>query len=478
MEINYTCSIDGCFKPLKDSDLEVSKRFENFSFSHLLFYKFSPSYWLVIDTFNNQIALVCNQTKLEVFDKCNEDNKYFNYYAKLFYRNKKTFELQHDEYLQFRRKERLNFYIICPTFDCNSRCIYCYQQYDKSLDRKSISNENLDFILSCIEKNIVEIRSIRKDEKIAIGLFGGEPFMKCNKECIEKIMHFARENQVPVLPTSNLQEVDDFIDIFFKYRGYFERICTTIDGDKEYHNSRRCSLITEDPFKKVVDNINLLISLRINVTVTINIDSTNKGMLKGFLEVAKDNSWIDNDNVTLEIGRVDDRCYTGTSDDIMLEAELLEYLYNFNKINKFPKNIKLAFIKTSLNLAQRFNFAFNQKEPGRGNFHYCWSSTPCDDVQYIDKDGNIYRCTYTVGKSNFIIGNIFEENINRDIFKRSSFIEQCWNCPIGGFCGGGCSVSCYVNKERFCKEEKRNFDYLINNLVIPIIQERIKNDEL
>ena len=36
--------------------------------------------------------------------------------------------------------------------------------------------------------------------------------MKCNKECIEKIMHFARENQVPVLPTSNLQEVDDFID--------------------------------------------------------------------------------------------------------------------------------------------------------------------------------------------------------------------------------------------------------------------------
>lgn len=148
-------------------------------------------------------------------------------------------------------------------------------------------------------------------------------------------MEFARLNKVSVLPTTNLQEIEEFIDIFIKYRGYFGRICTTIDGDKDYHNSRRKSLITKDSFAKVVSNVNLLLKLQIPVTVTINIDKSNKHMLHNFLQLAKENNWWNNPLVNLEIGRVDDRCYTGTSDDIMSEAELLKYLRDFNEKRRF-----------------------------------------------------------------------------------------------------------------------------------------------
>ena len=195
--------------------------------------------------------------------------------------------------------------------------------------------------------------------------------------------------------------------------------------------------------------------------------------------ISKENGWINNPKVILEIGRVDDRCYTGTSDDIMLESELLKFLYEFNKKQKFPKNIKLAFVKTSLALAQRFHFDFNQNEPGRRTYHYCWSATPVDNIQYIDKNFNVYRCTYTVGKPGLAIKNLKGKPVlaSEKMFERSSFIEKCWDCPLGGFCGGGCCVSSHINQERFCKEEKKNFDFLIKELIIPILKQKLKKKE-
>ena len=158
----------------------------------------------------------------------------------------------------------------------------------------------------------------------------------------------------------------------------------------------------------------------------------------------------------------------------MSEAQLLKYLYDFNKNNEFPCNIKLAFVKTSLCIAQRLGFDFNQNERGRQKFHYCWSATPVDNIQYIDKNLNVYRCTYTVGREDLALYNLknMNDRTNVDMFNRSTFLPECWNCPIGGYCGGGCCVSSHVNQERFCNEELKNFDYLINQLVIPIIKNK------
>jgi uncharacterized protein len=47
------------------------------------------------------------------------------------------------------------------------------------------------------------------------------------------------------------------------------------------------------------------------------------------------------------------------------------------------------------------------------------------------------------------------------------------NCEIGGFCGGGCFLSCKNDKNRFCKEEKESFSYFVQNYIKPIIKEKI-----
>lgn len=471
--VNYT--LDSSSEIVQVSLTDDGKRGCEVDFSHLLFYRLNFEYWLVVDTFNDAVEIVDNETKLDIFDNYDINNPYWNYYSIKCSKNKKKLEELHTNILQQAEKEKFNFFVICPTYNCNSRCIYCYQQYNPLLDRRSISSENLIEALSYIQAEIDKIK--RTEQLIALGLFGGEPFIKKNKIIVEQIMEFARANKISVLPTTNLQEIEEFIDIFIKYRGYFGRICTTIDGDRNYHNSRRKSLITKDPFAKVVSNVNLLLKLQIPITVTINIDKSNKHMLHNFLQLAKENNWWNHPLVNLEIGRVDDRCYTGTSDDIMREAELLKYLYDFNEKEPFPSNIKLAFVKTSLALSQRFEFDFNHNERGRKRFHYCWAGTPVDNVQYIDKNLHVFRCTYTVGRDDLAFAKLKTGKIeaNAEMFNRSSFSDKCWNCPLGGYCGGGCSVSTHIDQLRFCQEEKENFDYLIREMILPIIRRKFND---
>ncbi|MBQ8672246.1 MAG: hypothetical protein IJ525_06985 [Alphaproteobacteria bacterium] len=87
------------------------------------------------------------------------------------------------------------------------------------------------------------------------------------------------------------------------------------------------------------------------------------------------------------------------------------------------------------------------------------------DVGYEFSDG---------GKFHSKISGEIVENVK--MFQRSSFLPKCWDCPLGGYCGGGCSVSCYTNQDRFCHEEFENFEYLIQNIILPII--RIKLHEV
>jgi len=474
MQKNYTIDKNSNINCVFFDAISSTKWCEKGVFSHLLFYKFNSQYWLVVDSFNDKLELVCHETKVSVFDNLNYNDPYWGYYFNVFHRNKEVLLNNYNKQIDKANNTKFNFFVICPTYNCNSRCVYCYQQYNPLLDRRVMSEDDLLCTLNYIQENVDKIREKPSKQLIALGLFGGEPFIKKNKGMIERIMAFARKNKLPVLPTTNLQEIESFLDIFIKYRGYFGRICTTIDGDREFHNARRKSLITTDPFLKVVNNVNLLIELGIHVTVTINIDYSNKSMFYNFLQLAKDYKWWNNELVTLEVGRVDDRCYTGTSDDIMSEAQLLKYLYDFNKENELPNNIKLAFVKTSLPIAKRLKFDFNQNERGRQMFHYCWAGTPVDNIQYIDKNLNVYRCTYTVGRDDLALYNLRDKSVfhNIGMYNRSTFLPKCWECPLGGYCGGGCCVSSSVNQERFCHEELNNFDYLITELVIPIIKSK------
>lgn len=159
-----------------------------------------------------------------------------------------------------------------------------------------------------------------------------------------------------------------------------------------------------------------------------------------------------------------------------MESQILEYLAGIKY--KFPSNIKLAFLKTAVQLAKRFGWTFNQNEIGRVRFHYCWVTSCAARVEYLDSNLDVYRCTCTTGKGRYKLGNLKGEGtFNLHPFSSFNSLDQddCWNCPIGGYCGGGCYISRNIDKARFCREERRNFNYLMEHLVIPKIEGSLEN---
>ena len=60
----------------------------------------------------------------------------------------------------------------------------------------------------------------------------------------------------------------------------------------------------------------------------------------------------------------------------------------------------------------------------------------------------------------FSLENLLDYHpINRDY----SASGLCENCPIGGYCSGGCALSAMSDFERQCAEELDNFDYLVSH---------------
>lgn len=189
-------------------------------FTHLLFYNLTHEHWLILDTFNDALEIVDDATKNSVFDRSDSNNPYWGYYCSVFHRSKNQLETIHADILKKNNDDKFNFFVICPTFNCNSRCIYCYQQYDSSLDRRTVSQNNLEKIFGYIGNNIKIIKNSSPQQFVAIGLFGGEPFIKKNKDIIVQIFDFARLNKIPVLPTTNLQEIEELLNIEDILEGY------------------------------------------------------------------------------------------------------------------------------------------------------------------------------------------------------------------------------------------------------------------
>ena len=472
---NFEICSNGKLVPLEFNieDLDLNLNIEDLNFDHLLVYDFNNDSRLVIDTFNDRVAMLINNSS-----SLSKENLF--YFANKFLGPKSNKGLDR---LKAKYKEaikdtqsKIYSFIICPTYSCNMRCIYCYQQGNDDLNKKVICEENLFKIFNYIEKEEIKIKQQNKDYKIFIELFGGEPIQSCNRDVLQMIFDFARKNKYFVVSTTNGVEIDQFYDLFLTYNGYIGAIHTTIDGTKEYHNSRRIYKKDCNSFDRIIKNIEFLIELGIFVTLSINIDKNNIYQLKEIIDFCEIKNWFSNKYFQLQIGRVDDRLFETNYEGIISEGEILEYIYNLN-LDSEGKNIKCSFLKTLSSISKKFNTSLNKYEYGRPTFHYCWATDPSTYVKYIDSDLNVFRCTYTVGREDLSLGKL--DDINNDtayFYEHNLFkLQKCLNCKIGGYCSGGCKLSSSIDLERQCNYEVDNFNYFINKVIVPNLREKLRD---
>lgn len=175
--------------------------------------------------------------------------------------------------VQFRQLLRLTEprpnitgYTILPTTYCNARCFYCFEN---DVVHTHMSMETADEVLTFIKQH-------HGDKPIAISWFGGEPLVGW------KVIDYISEE----LKKSDISFNSDMISNGYLFDADMVRrakdtwamksVQITLDGTREVYNRVKSYVsVNDDPYLRVLDNIDALLNAGIKVSVRLNMDKHN-----------------------------------------------------------------------------------------------------------------------------------------------------------------------------------------------------------
>ena len=169
------------------------------------------------------------------------------------------------EKVRLTRSESLGL-TICPTLNCNFRCIYCYQHHPYGIMPSDVQEKVIQFV----EEHEPSVTAL------SVTWFGGEPLFAISaiERLSRRLINLGSGNikyQASIITNGYLLTPDVsrlLADLKVRH------VQVTLDGPREIHNSRRPLKGGGPTFDKIVDNIaNADPRLRINVRV--NIDQNN-----------------------------------------------------------------------------------------------------------------------------------------------------------------------------------------------------------
>lgn len=360
-------------------------------------------------------------------------------------------------------KSPMTFAII-PTYYCNLRCIYCYE-----------SNIPRTYTLISLKKirqifnSIKTLSSSRPGINHNITLFGGEPLLADRKEkdiiCyIFKNVNILNSNysiNYNIHIFTNGTEINYYLDLFESYYSLINQLQITLDGPREIHNLRR----PPDSFNKIVNNIDIMLDMKIPLILRINVDMGNIRYLPQLASFFEEKGWMSKANFRPYIGFVThlfrniDTKYCKTNYSISeLFLEILKLKKSDQLLRKIP--IRITVIDFLENIILR-------KKPVSPRPFFCGATT--QSIYIFDPYGDVYNCFCAVGNKDLAIGKYIPKLLfNNEKLKKwtKSIYEQdeCKNCMFALICGGGCIYDKITNiKNRLCKSDIKNIlKYLVD----------------
>ncbi|WP_304340379.1 radical SAM/SPASM domain-containing protein [Metaclostridioides mangenotii] len=331
-------------------------------------------------------------------------------------------------------------FTILVTSKCNLRCSYCYEK-SKLYENMTfeIADKTIDFIEDRLNRELVK-------RPLQVIFHGGEPLLNFElvKYMRDSINHRINDREIIFDMTTNATVINDDIISFLK--NDIDNLSVSIDGTKEINDANRIFSDGTGTYDIIIRNCKILLENNINPRVRMTYNSKNISALcngitsiinSGIKEIAVapdiyDNRW-DVENITL----------------------LREQVFKINDLQNENNKISISLVDKIL-LSQKKGNCFG----GINSFT-------------IDEVGNIYPCTFCVGKKEFIIGQVNDLNIsskktNRliDIYKSKN--QDCIGCSRYDNCTSSrCKI---INKLStgeynnpafvFCAQENVNVDLI------------------
>ena len=345
---------------------------------------------------------------------------------------------------------KIHRYTILTTLGCNARCKYCYENNIKT--KKALSNIDAlkiaDYIIN--HSNI--------NDNIYLSWFGGEPLV--NTKAIDLITNYLSERNFRFTSDiiSNGYLFDEKLVKKAKNNWHLTNVQITLDGTEPVYNSIKNYVNAKDnPYERVLKNIQLLLDNGIQVSVRLNVGESNG---ENLLELIEELNLIFGARSGLQI-------YCRSLFD--------------DKENRNEDNNKITYFYINAIEAKLDEYEFNVgKSCGEHMMLYQCMADDGTSV-LISPSGDIGTCEHYLDKDFF--GNI--NNSYRDIQVLKEWHEYlpdldiCKNCPIYADClrPKKCKELSYCDNH-IKQNRKKNYEIGLKNLYLDYRMSNMLPNEL
>jgi uncharacterized protein len=337
-------------------------------------------------------------------------------------------------------------YLFMPTYDCNLRCGYCFQDHMRTDARfghllRRMTPAMVDRLFAAMP-GIEAMHGIPADAapQMDIGFFGGEPLLAANRPIVEQILRLGRERgEARFWAISNGTELDAYEDLLSP--DLLGSVQITLDGPPREHDRRRVHADGRGSWEAIARNVTMALERGIQVAIRTNADRTN---LDGLAELAGEilaNGWDRYPGFASQVAPV--RASNGgkaagtTLDTWELDRHLTA------KRQEDPRLQVLGRLDDTLRQQARRIFSNRGLPAFKPSF--CSAHT---GMYIFDAFGDIYACWEKTGDEKVRIGHVGEDSEVRFNFDLQALWQGrtvasnpvCLKCRYNLFCGGGCAV--------------------------------------
>ncbi|MEZ4357312.1 MAG: thioether cross-link-forming SCIFF peptide maturase [Eubacteriales bacterium] len=357
--------------------------------------------------------------------------------------------------IEEKREYGLKALCLNMAHDCNLRCTYCFG------DKGAFGGERKKMSVDIAKRALLMLaQKSGKRKNLEVDFFGGEPLI--NFEAVKEAVVYGRQLEKEydknfrfTITTNAYSFPEEYMDFLNKE---MKNVVISVDGRKQTHDRLRKTVSGGGSYDKVIENAMKFVKKRgegehyIRGTFTSNnldfsADVTDL-VDKGFKQISIE--------PVVTVGSL-------AITKEMLPQIMDEYEKLFDLLREYKDTEKW------------FNF-----------FHFMidLDAGPCLNKRIrgcgagreyvaISPDGDIYPCHQFVGKSEFLMGNIFYGIIDKDIAKKFSSVnvfekEDCSKCFAKYYCSGGCAANSYnitgdlkKNVDISCEMERKRVELSI-----------------
>jgi len=326
--------------------------------------------------------------------------------------------------------------LVVPSFGCNFRCTYCYQEAFDPTGGGLIAPEVVEAFFDYVDRYHAQ-----EQVRPFITIFGGEPLIDtpARRDRLAQLLGGAQTRGLQVAVVTNGYDLTRFADQLAA--GPVKEVQVTLDGPQAVHDRRRPHASGRGTFERIVEGIDALVRARVPVNLRVVADRENLPELPGLAAVAEARGWLDlpQERFKTQIGRNYELfgCASRQRRDDL-----------FDRVELWTRFVELAEAHPALRKLHRprFHGIGHLAETGElpaPNFDACpatkkeWAFAP---------DGGLYGCTATVGNPRYRLGSFHPEIVRDDEAiarwrERSvETIPACRACSLATVCRGGCGA--------------------------------------